>query len=291
MRTSECLSFSIAILLILSNDCYSQSPKDRLTAKDVVAALSDKLTSIDSLYCEYEQKYTPTDGSSPITETSRYARHGEKWHKTEGFQSEKELTVCFDGTKSYSFVRKAVRKYQSEIEVRDSHARPLVSPEFLIGVHVPGNLKGSITDFCSVHDFDLMPQAADARHCQLILRDIPLDYAKKDDLVGHDLACTLDPDHDMLPVSIQVEFSPDSKDRYPTHRNWFQRWRITRFERVLDERVNAERWFPTSGILEQGNTEAGPQFEIRMTRVRINANLDESLFNPHVTAATQNVAP
>ena len=169
-----------------------------------------------------------------------------------------------------------------QIQMPDSQEPPIVSPEYLIGMRL-NDLRQSLPAVCQTNKAIVLPSkikdTSNAFH--LKLSSIQHGKTPEGKSYTYDVTFDLDSAHSMLPCLIQVEFAPETKAFVETHRNWFQRWRVLEFARVPDESTKSERWFPRRGILEQGGNVEAPTFELTIENVRLNANLQENLFDPY----------
>ncbi|MAX37796.1 MAG: hypothetical protein CME33_14660 [Gimesia sp.] len=264
------------------------------SAAELVAGLTETLTSIDSLYCEFTQ-IQKMDNEVLDSRRCRYARFGHQWHITEfsvadDKESEVGRTVCFDGERVYSYsVTKSPdgTALTGTVQVHDFQEPPLLSPEYMLGMRLP-DLRKSIPAVCQENQVaSVTAEAVDQEQLyRLMINSIPNGTTSEGKVYRYDVTCELDPEYGMLPSNIRVEFSPETKAFLESHRLWYQRWYNLEFRRIVDEYTGTERWFPVKGILEQGGVKKIPLFELSLENTRINANLEENLFNPRIPAGT-----
>ena len=135
------------------------------SAEKLVNGLTETLTSIHSVYCEFTQ-VVKTGDKSTSTKRLRYARFDDKWHMTE-FSIEddkvnsKESVVCFDGETVYSyFVTRSpdgkLRDGVVQIQMNYSREPPIVSPEYRIGMRL-NDLRQSIPAVCQTNKATILP--------------------------------------------------------------------------------------------------------------------------------------
>ncbi len=287
----------LVCLVVTSQPLLAESKPDdnvqKYSVEELVASLSETLTSIDSLYCEFDQVQKKGDVVVD-SKRVRYARYGKKWHTTEFSTaddnvSKVENVVCYDGEHAYSyFIIKSPDgsvKY-STTQIHDYQQPTLLSPEYMLGVRI-SNLNRSITDVCKPgkHAGMTVNKIGNDLY-QLKISSIPNGTDNKGNVYTYDVLCDIDTKHDMLPSSILLENSPETKLFRKARQPWYQRWHVTEFKRILDESSKTERWFPVKGILEQGADIEVPLFELSLENIQINANLEENLFNPEIPKGT-----
>lgn len=285
------LTFACSLPACIVAEEEKISPENQGTLPSVIDSLSESLTSIDTLYCEYRRVMRKGERIENDIQC-RYARSGAKWHITEISGKDgsvlHENTVCFDGTKAYSY--NAERSPSSsldfgQIQVRDTHSAPLVSPEYLIGNSI-SDLNESLLGICRSNANRLSAMDANERGLSsVVVSSIPFGTVEGKP-IAYDLTFEIDPSHGFMASRINLEFTSPTMDLFPSHRSRFQRWESTEFRLVKDERTNTNRWFPSKGLLTQGVGDEIPSFELTFETVHLNRALDEHLFNPHVPKGT-----
>lgn len=183
-----------------------------------MAALTDQLTSIDSLYCEYSIQYG--DSASPVK--SRYARSGIQWHGAELSLDEQRLqenTFSYDGHLVYGFV---VRRQPdgpddwSTVQLQDPRDQENLDPEALLGGTL-SNVSRSIVDALELAEVTkseaTLPDGTVG--IRLLARAVPTAVASSEEL-KYDVAVTLDPKHGLLPAEILITpVAPSVRERGP----------------------------------------------------------------------------
>jgi outer membrane lipoprotein-sorting protein len=258
------------------------------SAAELVATLSDSLTSIHSLYCEYTVTYGKSDRrKSEIVAKCRFARNGYKWHYGE-FTTEdnrrpglKEIIKCFDGEFLYTYSvvgdGKSALDYSS-VQIHDPKKEGGgMDPDMMLGLKVP-ILGRSVLDAFRMSrpivDETALPKRG--HRPRLRVNDVPADRPSGDDM-KYNLSVVLDPDHDFLPGEILITESQQNV----RWRGWENRWDIEEFAQVTDETEHRPRWFPIRGLFQQGATGA-PSIRLDVAKVQLNPVLPESLFHPQV---------
>jgi hypothetical protein len=251
------------------------------SAGEAVAALTEQITSISTLYAEYTVRY----GDQPSPIRCRYARSGPKWHYCElsldpATQAESENTYSFDGDLVYAYVLKrpaAGEAVWSSVHLQDSREQENFVPDFLIGAKL-SNISRSLVDVLAASKPSIAERSADDQPgtIRLLAEEVAPNRATAGSN-KYNIAVVLSPDHSLLPERIHITQSPETAK----FAGWAQTWTISEFRRVTDGRTNIERWFPVKGALEQGTTGA-PTIELSIENLRINADLPISLFKPDI---------
>lgn len=267
--------------------------RETVSQEEIVAILTDTLTSLDSLYCEWTQ-IRRIQGQIDTTKRCRYARSGKKWHNTEFSVDDngviKENIVCFDGEQAYAYhVTRSPdgSATYGTVEVQDSQGESLLTVEYLIGMRLP-SLRRSLPDvFRSIAPTQITT-ANEGDLFELRLTGVPNSVRADGKVYAYDITCDVAPKYGMLPTQIHAEFASDTKS-FAQRPSWSQRWRIENFALVEDELSKTVRWFPFRGILEQSTGKDAtppPAFELLLTTVRLNPPLDEHFFTPAVPDGT-----
>jgi hypothetical protein len=267
------------------------SSGDDVSAKSVnglVAAVTDKLSSIDWLDCEYSVQLGDQSGESigPLIKCTS-ARFGRNWRHTElvsGQQGQKnERVMCFDGTFVYdiNLTHQDGKDQWRGVVLREPEAGTNLDPAYLLGLELP-------TVGCSMMDVlkqggvikseEALPDGTTG--IRLLTPGVPAANAGPKSM-KYDVAITLDPKHDLLPRQILITESADNI----TRPGWEQRWKILDYRQVLDKQTGRQRWFPFSGTLTSGSSKE-PTIFMTVETVRINEAMPLSLFHPEISAGT-----
>jgi hypothetical protein len=237
---------------------------------DLIAAVTEQLTSIDTLYIEFEDKFS----NSTDTKKLQYARSGNMWHFMEPTSDGNENIDCCDGSYEYTFIvgnPRENRKNWDGGQIHDFRQNERTGPEGLLGMVF--NLRRSIADvFKSAKEVtssaQILPDGTSG--LRLITKDVAKAIPNERGGGRYIVEVTLDPAHDFLPREVLVT-SPESP-------NWAENWKVVEYRQVLDERTGKKRWFPVAGILEWGPNSI--KTNITIHNVRINSDLPFSLFRP-----------
>lgn len=249
--------------------------------EESVAAVTDRVTSIDSLKCEYTVRYS---NSSKTPTPKRFARSGSKWHYAElSFDSDNGEMVeninSYDGEFVYAYVvrrsKDGVTKWKA-VHLLDRIPERAVDPDYLLGAKL-SNVSRSVADALETCE-NLTESTETLADGTLGVRLVSAGVATARPEVGgkFDIAIILDPGHDFLPRQIRI--TRPASETPPS--DWLQQWTIREYHRVLDERLKTERWFPVLGLLEQGP--GAPTAEMLIDKVQVNAELPTSLFRPEI---------
>jgi outer membrane lipoprotein-sorting protein len=262
------------------------------SAEALVSAITDVLTSMDSISCDFSvMQRDATDKEPKVLRPRRYARAAQKWRLAEvsvphGENASEERVTTFDGARVYSFTRSQDRdgvQRLGTVEVHDSQRPPLLSPEQLLGMNL-SNLGRSIPEVCTGNHVTAESAVFDDGRNGFRLVVHSVENGRTAEIIwAYDVEFWLDPEHGMLPADIWVRFSPETNVP-KSHRNWFSHWRITAYRKVMDEASGDGRWFPCEGILEQANDI--PTFLISLDNIRVNLDFDPSEFSPDIPAGT-----
>jgi len=262
------------------------SSGDDVSAKSVyalVAAVTDKLASINWLDCEYSVQH----GESAAPIKCRSARFGSIWRYTElspEQQSPKtDNVVCFDGTFVYTFklTHQGGHDQWGTVEIQDPRADANLDPTYLLGLQLP-RVGRSFVDVLKLPGVTKSEEALPDGTTGIRLLTPAVETASAGPKqMKYDVAVTLDPKHDLLPREILVTESAGNI----THPGWEQRWKILDYRQVLDKQTGHLRWFPFSGTLAQGSAKV-PAITITVETVRINEPMPLTLFRPEVPEGT-----
>jgi hypothetical protein len=252
------------------------------STEELVAALTDQITSIESLDCRFSIQYR--DSATPVK--CRYARSGKMWHYTElsGDQQQvNERTLCCDGNLLYTF---SVTHQQpgedkcDSVELQNPRAQGNLDPERLLGEGL-SNVSRSVVDVLKLPGVtksqETLPDGTIG--VRLLAHAVPTAVAGPKQM-KYDVAVTLDPKHSLLPREILITQSEENV----TWPGWAHQWKIVEYRQCVDERTSRQRWFPVSGVLTQGSTGA-PTIRMTVDEVRINAALPITLFCPTIPGA------
>lgn len=299
-RIRAALLMAVIVFLSVGRRAGSAPAEPAATADEIAVALVEALTSIESIRCDYTQVITERN-RPPLETRWRYAREGGKWHlaefRSEPDQATEEHIICFDGEQVYSYSITHFSDGTSKtglVEIQDPHGTPFMSPENLLGMETPNQL-GPLTAL--VRSYQPRVIGGPDRPRDMVGAGVVLrldDVSKGIAIRGHDMKSTIfvaiDPEHGFLPSEIHVQVAPETREFSGDHRDWFQRWRVLEFNKVLDELAQTERWFPVRGLLIQGGVpkapDRGPTIELALENVQLNARLDPRLFDPTVEKGT-----
>lgn len=288
-RVRRCAGLRIlAVLLIAAvavqsarSEEHTQEQSSEYSVEELVAAVTEQLTSIESLYCEYSWQFA----NSPRPTRCRYARSGSKWHYAElSFDAErkadKENIYCFDGNLVYASV---VRNPQGKdpqwgsVHLQDAREQESPDPDSLLGAKL-SNVNRSLPQVFALVDVTKLDASLSDGPPGFQLRALAVPTSRTGpEIMKYDVSVTLDAVHDLLPREIRITESEETG----TSPEWAQHWIINEFRRIRDERTDRERWFPVSGTFEQGKTGA-PAMTMVVDQVRINPILPETLFRPEI---------
>lgn len=276
--TLVCLAIALT-----SHSACGQDKSTTYSAEELVAAVTQRLSEVTSLYCEYTIRY----GNNADPVRCRYARTGDKWHYSElshdqARMADKQNTYCFDGDIVYAYVIRSQANDEdvewSSVHLQDPRAQGNLCPDFLLGAKL-SNIGRSIPEALEMAENVAKSgemASADTITTTLAARGI-LAARTGPEQMKYDLSIALDPEHDFLPREIRITES----DENITWPGWANHWTILEYREVLDERADRKRWFPVSGILKQGGTDA-PTIEMLIDDARINSDLPSSLFHPEI---------
>jgi hypothetical protein len=233
------------------------------TTASLVAAVCERLTSIDSVYCEGETQFV---SEKPVK--YRYARRGEMWHYTEPTRDGRDNTSCFDGEHEFTFAvghpRENPRNWTS-VQSHGPRKNDRFGPDGLLGA-VIANLRCSVVDVLGsakeiAKSDEVLPDGSPG--FRLVVREVKVARpGVKEPFV---VAVTVDPAHDFLPREVLVTPSGVA--------DWSEDWKVLEYRQVIDERTGGKRWFPVRGTMSH-------KLEVRIRDVRVNANLPSTLFHP-----------
>jgi hypothetical protein len=289
MKTTPLITFGALLSLwaiCATPAVAAEAPADDFSSystEELTAVLTEQLTSIDSLYCEYEIHY----GDAPHPVRCRYASSGNMWHYTELSADQgkvKENTTCCDGSVVYAFVVTRSQGGEDQwgsVQLQDPRDTVTLAPECLLG-KIIRNVDRSVVDVLQwgevARSEETFPDGTPGIRlavCSVSSANVRAKGTK------YDVAVTLDQAHDLLPrdmLTVQSEVNRDWPE-------WAQHWTLLEYRQVVDERTKEQRWFPVSGVLEQGQTNS-PRISITIDEVRVNAALASSLFQPEVPDGT-----
>jgi len=294
------------MIAILSCHCACLSAE--YTAEELAAGYSETVSSIETLYVEYEERFTDANGSTRA-KSCVYARDGSKWHyattpipEEDGTTEAVEETVtCSDGKQAFLYYLSADPRTNGRIdfgtlEVRDARPEPMISPEYAIGVKVADlsrslPSKGSLVRLLNAHPPLPIQQLGGPSGNELVIR--PVAVAAGSVEVEYSIRARLDADHGFLPALLVVEFSEKSKREFPSHQNWSLEWGCQQFQQCLDHASGKQVWFPKHcQFIQRGGSESDPKkinqstYSLALRAVEINKALEPNLFNPRVPSGT-----
>jgi outer membrane lipoprotein-sorting protein len=269
--------FSLALLLCviyaIGRRMGTPSPSDGSgqTTAELVAAVTERLTSIDSLYGDCEQQFSNSKNRTRFL----YARSGDMWYYMEPTPDGRENTSCSDGNYEYTYLVRQPwenNKHWTGVQVHDLRKDRIFGPEGLLGT--PYNLGRSVADVFKTAT-DVTKSAQGLPNGTTGFRLVAQGVASANPNARHryTVAVTLDPIHDFLPCDVFVTTSESP--------NWSERWKVLEYRQLLDERTGKKIWFPVSGVLEWGTPKA-PTMQMTLRDVRINSKLPSKLFRPEV---------
>lgn len=263
-------------------DAYPDNNVTDYSVEELVAAVSDKLTSIESIDCEYSVQYG--DATDPIK--CRFARSGSMWRYEEiiseeqnGLKNENILSYDDRIVYSYTITHQTGKEKWGFVELQDPRLQENHDPDEMLGLKL-SNISRSIID---VFKRGRLKKSENklldgTMGITMSARDVPRALEEK---LKYDVAITFDPNHDMLPREILITES----EGHITWPGWEQRWKILEFRQLLDESTNHQRWFPVSAILTQGRTR-GPTIRMKADKIRINPSLPMAFFRPDIPEGT-----
>jgi hypothetical protein len=273
-----CLAVCLAFLTV---DCSGGQEISSYSVEEIVAGVTDKLTSIASLDCEYLIQY---GDSAPVR--CRSARSGAMWRYEElttGQQDQKaERIYCCDDNIVYACTLRHQRGKEkwALVELQDRRAQENHDPDELLGVRLC-NISRSLAEVFELGAPKPEKRLADeTNRVGLLAKAVP-SQTRGSEKLKYDVTVKIDPARDFLPQELTITESADNI----TWPGWEQRWKILDFRQVLDERTNRQRWFPVLGILSQGKTKA-PTIKMQVDKVRINPTLPLTMFRPQIPDGT-----
>ncbi len=275
------------------------------TVEELSAGYSETVTSIGTLYVEYEERFTD-DGGRTASKSCVYARDGIKWHyattpSAVSGEPAEETVTCSDGKQAFLYYLSSDPTAGGKIdfgtlEIRDDRPEPLVSPEYAIGAKVSDlsrsfPSKGSLVKLLNAQPPLPIQQVSGASGNEIIINPIAVTAGSAE--VEYSIRARLDADHGFLPTLLVVEFSEKSKLEFPSHRNWSLEWDCQQFQQCLDHASGKQVWFPRKcQFTQKGRSESDPDevnqssYSLEVLTVEINKDLEPVLFNPHVPSGT-----
>jgi len=277
------------------------------TVEELAAGYSETVSSIETLYVEYEQRFESSDGRTQL-ESCIYARDGIKWHystvpinNSEDVVEDEKTVTCSDGKQAFLYYLPADPAANGSInlgtlEVRDARPEPMISPEYAIGVKLAELAtsypsQGSLIKLLNAQPPLPIQQVAGARQGEFVIS--PIEIASSSTGVEYSVRAGLDADHGFLPSLLVVEFAEKSKRKFPSHRLWSLRWETQSFQQCLDHAGETQRWFPreckltqTSGLDPDSGKAFHSSYSLDVQTIEINKVLDPTLFNPRIPSGT-----
>jgi outer membrane lipoprotein-sorting protein len=276
-RSTPAHILTVAVLLvplIAARVGYCQE----YSGRELLAGYTEMVTSIETLYCEYNV-HRSRDGT--VTKMI-FARDGQKWHfgypatSADNNANTGRKIICSDGERvySYSIAGSKVGTVQIHDYTRPSSAD--IAPDQFLGLRL-SNLDRAV--------FDIF--AADGRNWETLTRKdriwLAAGTVKSHEVSVEDLnvAVYIDPLRGFLPIEIQITL-PDGHKQVG---KWQMRYTIQEILEVQDESLEKSRLFPHRATLEQDFV-GNKTLELTVSNVRINAELDVSLFRPAIPDGT-----
>jgi outer membrane lipoprotein-sorting protein len=244
------------------------------SGRELLAGYIEMVTSIQTIYCEYSVVSKRTGTKTGVV----FARTGDKWHYS--YSSNRDnvgdgrKVVCSDGEHVYNYSLKG--SGMSPVQISD-YTRPIVTaPDQFLGLRL-SNLDRTIQD---IFDATEGNWNLSSRFDRSWLNAESVSSHVVSDTVFN-VAVYIDPLQEFLPLEIEIT-PPDGHKHAGT---WQMHYTIQEVLTVQDEFFDRPRLFPRVATLEQDYV-GKKTLELNVSKVRINADLDDGLFRPIIPGGT-----
>jgi hypothetical protein len=232
--------------------------------EEIESKLTEQLKTVNTIFTRYHYVSEP-DPESVGEISFDWALDGDMRRVCASAQ---HYSMSYDG--EYGYVYLDVDGPRRHLDVHDNLVRGYhdqITPAFPFGL--------SLME-CDVGIVDLI--AAGKSH--VIETDGGLPTVAVDAFINRNgvsrrMVASLDPAHDFLPSRIELTKGPDSKESS----DWKYLWEVLEYEKVDDETLGGQRWYPKVSRLTQGS---GPTIRLTIDEIKVNASLDRTLFRPKV---------
>ena len=285
---------SIAASRADAQDVVADGERPSHSAQELVNRLAEQLSTIDSLYCEYQIDMIAKEDSAPTkTSKHRFARAGKKWFFANQIdEGAGESRILYDGDTVFSYrvllLSEGERLKKDTVQMDAERELPLLTPDAFLGTDL-SNLRRSVVNVLRLAGVELSQEKTDDETIcyRLVARNVgsndknqSTDQAKAK--LRYKVDALLDPTHGFLPRELLITEDVETI----TWPDWKQHIKVLEYRDVVDERTNKVRWFPFSAVLEQGIPNA-PDIKFRVSKLRINPELPKSLFELQIPDGTQ----
>lgn len=259
--------------------------------KELIDRLGEQLSTIDSLYCEYQIDFISKQPADTKSSKHRFARSGKKWLHAwqKADEPDTEGRVLYDGDTFFEYRLQLLpegERMHGRVQMEASHEYPTMHPDAFLGSDV-SVLRRSVVNVLRLADVELAREKTeDGTNCfRLVARDVGTNEPQSTDPARtkprFTVEVVLDPTHDWLPREVLITDDVTTVT-WPGHKKHFK---VLDYRRVVDDRTNKARWFPFSVLMEQGISSA-PDIKFTVDKLRINSELPNSLFELEIPDGT-----
>ena len=289
MRLANSQIFAgVSFIHVMLTACCALSAEAQLSVADVLVAVSDVTTSIESLDVEYELSFVHSDRTDTIP--YRYSRVGKQW-RIEEQAGDRSMSwarsiVIWNGERGISY---KVDKDESGVEstwrvdIATDYVTKLkfsLDPDLLLGVSVQPFERQSIVDvFESLDSTELVSTSSDG------IYELAGEFTKDtpDGSQRGMVTLIVDSSKGFLPVAYRITYPYTEGFTFDHH------WRMSEFAQITDASSGEKRWFPMQGELTRGtpiDSDSPKLTQIKVNKVVTNPEFEETLFRPHIADGT-----
>ncbi len=278
----------------IAQEAVADDGSGQYSSLELVDRLAEQLSTIESLYCEYQIEFLGKDESAPTTVSKRrFARAGKKWFLANQIdEGSGESRTLYDGDTVFGYrvllLPAGEQLENTTVQMDAEQEFPLLTPDAFLGTDL-SNLRRSVVNVLRLADIELSHEKADGETIlyRLVARDVGSNG--RDQNMDETRAKTryrvdtlLDPTHGFLPRELLITQDAETT----TWPDWKQHVKVLEYRDVVDERTNKVRWFPFTAVLEQGRP-AAPDIKFTVSKLQINPELSKSLFELRIPDGTQ----